>query len=53
MIPNNKDKFQLETDTSDYAMGAVLSQYQEGKWKPIGFMLKSINNAEQKYNIYN
>jgi hypothetical protein len=52
-IPNNKDKFQLETDASDYAMGAVLSQCQEGKWKPIGFMWKSMNDGEQKYDIYN
>src|SRR5215813_8084594 len=34
-IPNNNGKFRIETDASDTAVGAVLSQYQDDKWYPI------------------
>ena len=33
-----KGKFRIETDASDYTIGGVLSQEQEGKWKPIAFL---------------
>ena len=45
--------FRLETDASDYAYGAALSQRQEdGKWHPVGFMSKSMLPAERNYNAY-
>ena len=42
----------METDTSGHAIGRVLSQEQEGKWKPITFLLRTMQPAEQNYEIY-
>jgi RNase H-like domain found in reverse transcriptase len=43
----------VEADTSGYATGAVLSQLQEdGKWHPVGFLSKSLSEAERNYDIY-
>jgi len=42
----------VETDTSGHAIGGVLSQEQEGKWKPISFLSRTIQPAEQNYEIY-
>jgi RNase H-like domain found in reverse transcriptase len=43
----------VEADTSGYATGAVLSQLQEdGKWHPVGFLSKSLLEAERNYDIY-
>jgi hypothetical protein len=42
----------LETDASQYAMGAVLMQNQENKWKPIGYTSKAFDATQQNYNIY-
>ena len=45
-------QFQMETDASNYAYGTILSQKQaDNQHHPIGFMLKSMNPAEQNYGI--
>jgi len=46
-------KFKVEMDTSGYAIGGVLSQEQEGKWKPIAFLSRIMQPAERNYEIYN
>src|SRR5271170_6758427 len=51
-IPNYHDKFRLETDASAYASGAVLSQHQDDKWKPIAFISKAFTETERNYEIY-
>ena len=43
----------METDTSGHAIGGVLSQEQEGKWKPITFLSRTMQPAERNYEIYN
>ena len=43
----------METDTSGYAIEGVLFQEQDGKWKPIAFLLRTIQLAERNYEIYN
>ena len=43
----------METDASGYATGGVLSQEQEGKWKPIAFLSRTMQPAERNYEIYN
>ena len=48
-----EEKFQVETDASGHAIGGVLSQEQEGKWRPIAFLLRIIQLAERNYEIYN
>ena len=40
-------------DASGYAIGGVLSQEQEGKWRPIIFLSRIIQPAEKNYKIYN
>ncbi len=51
-IPNDDDPFWVEADTSEGAVGAVLSQQQNGVWRPVAFMLKSLSATECNYKIY-
>ena len=51
-IPRDEGQFRVEADASDYATGAVLSQEQDGKWHPIAFLSKSLNEPERNYEIY-
>jgi len=46
-------KFRVETDASGHAIGGVLSQEQDGKWKLIAFLSRMMQPAEQNYEIYN
>ena len=46
-------KFRIKTDTSGHTIGGVLSQEQEGKWKLIAFLSRTIQPAERNYEIYN
>lgn len=50
----NPDKpYTLETDASDYAYGAILSQKQDDtKEHPVAFLSKSMSLAERNYDIY-
>ena len=43
--------FHLESDTSDYATGAVLSIEKEGVWHPIAFSSHSMTPQEWNYPI--
>jgi len=39
-------KLQVEVDASDYTMEGVLSMEEEdGKWKPVAFLSKSLNET--------
>jgi len=40
-------------DMSGHAIGGVLSQEQDRKWKPIAFLSRTIQPAERNYKIYN
>ena len=42
----------METDASGHTIEEVLSQEQEGKWKPIAFLSRTMQPAEQNYEIY-
>ena len=42
----------METDISRHAIGEVLSQEQEGKWKPIAFLSRTMQPVERNYKIY-
>ena len=51
--PDVSRPFRLETDASDYAVGAVLSQLgEDDKWRPVGYISKSLNEAERNYQIH-
>ena len=51
-IPNHTDPFRLETDASAFATGAVLSQKQDNKWRPIAYMSKALDATQRNYEIY-
>ena len=52
-LPNDQGLVCLETDTSDVATGGVAMQQQDdGTWKPLGFTLKTLNDAERNYTTY-
>jgi len=47
-------KMKMEVDALDYAMGGVLSmEGEDGKWKPVAFLSKSLNKMERNYKIHN
>ena len=48
-FPNSRDQFILDTDASDVAIGAELSQVQEGRERTIAFTSKSLNQAQRSY----
>ena len=51
-LPKREGKFQVETDTSEHAIGGVLFQKQEGKWKLIAFLSRTMQPAERNFEIY-
>ena len=43
----------VETDTSDYATGAILSmKCEDNKWRPCAFYSKSLSDVERNYNVH-
>jgi len=52
-IPDIDKKMRVEADTSDYAMGGVLStRCENGKWRLVAFISKSLNTTERNYEIH-
>jgi len=45
-LPKREGKFRVETNVSGHAIGEVLSQEQEGKWKPITFLSRTMQLEE-------
>ena len=39
-------------DVSGHAIGGILSQEQDGKWKPIAFLSRTMQPAERNYEIH-
>ena len=52
-FPKRERKFRVEMNASGYAIREVLSQEQEGKWKLIAFLSRTMQSAERNYKIYN
>ena len=51
--PDPQKPFLVETDSSDFALGAVLSQKgEDGLIHPVAYMSTSLSPAEQNYDIY-
>jgi len=43
----------MKVDTSDYTTGGVLSmEGKDGKWRPVAFLSKSLNEIERNYEIH-
>jgi len=52
-VPDLDKKMRMEVDTSDYAMGGMLSmECEDGKWRPVAFLSKSLNETERNYKIH-
>jgi len=49
--PNFELPFILTTDASKMAIGAILSQVQDGKERPIAYASRQLNTAEQNYTV--
>ena len=46
-------KMRMEVDALDYATGKVLSmECKDGKWRPVAFLSKSLNETERNYEIH-
>ena len=48
-LPNAQDTFILDTDASDYAVGAALSQVQKGQERAIAFASFSLEPEQRRY----
>ena len=48
-LPNNEGTYILDTDASNFGLGAVLSQEQFGTERVIAYASRTINTAELKY----
>ncbi|GKA08899.1 reverse transcriptase domain-containing protein [Tanacetum coccineum] len=47
--PDWNEPFELMCDASDFAVGAVLGQQINGKFKPVYYASKTLNNAQEHY----
>jgi len=52
LLLKRKEKFRVEMDASGHAIRRVLSQEQEGKWKLIAFLSRTMQPVERNYEIY-
>jgi hypothetical protein len=47
IMPDMNAPFRVETDASDFAMGAILSQQDSaGDWRPVAYYSKALQPAE-------
>ena len=47
-------KMRMEVDASDYVMGGALSmECEDGLWRLVAFLSKSLNETERNYKIHN
>lgn len=51
-FPIDNTIFNITTDASDVATGAVLQQYHNGIWEPLGFFSKKLSPAETRYSAF-
>jgi len=51
--PDIDKKMRMEMDALDYVMGGVLSmECEDGLWRPVAFLSKSLNETERNYKIH-
>ena len=51
--PDLDKEMRVEVDTLDYATGGVLLvKGEDGKWRPVAFISKSLNDTERNYEIH-
>jgi len=53
VAPDIDKKMRMEMDASDYVMGGVLlMECEDGLWRPVAFLSKSLNEMERNYEIH-
>jgi len=53
-VPDLNKRMRMEVDTSDYMIEGILSmEYEDGRWRPVVFLSKSLNETERNYEIHN
>lgn len=50
--PDSSKPLALMVDASDAAAGAVLQQYSNGTWQPLGFFSQRFSNSQKKYSVF-
>ena len=50
-FPQESGQFILDTDASDFQIGSVLSQVQDGKEKVIAYASRTLNKSEKNYCV--
>ena len=50
-IPRKDKSFMLQTDASNAGIGAVLAQEIDGEFRPISFISRKLNKAENNYAV--
>ena len=51
--PDIDKKMRMEVDTSDYVTeGVLLMECEDGLWRPVAFLSKSLNEMERNYKIH-
>jgi len=54
VTPDLNKEIKVKADTSDFAMGEVLSmKCEDEKWRPVAYISKLLNKAERNYEIHN
>ena len=51
-IPIDDAPFRVECDSSDFANGAILSQYIDEKWHPVDYRSRMLSETERDYEIH-
>ena len=51
-IPIDDAPFRVECDSSDYANGAILSQFIDSKWHPVAYRSRTLSETEHNYEIH-
>ena len=52
--PDLDKKMRIEVDASDYVIGGMLlMEGEDGLWRPVAFLSKSLNEIERNYKIHN
>jgi len=52
-VPELDKKIRMKVDVSDYVIrGVLFMEYEDGNWRPVGFLSKSLNETERNYEIH-
>ena len=53
VVPDLDKELRVEADASNFATGDVLFiKCEDGKWRPVAYIFKSLNETEQNYEIH-